>query len=70
MHLILEDLMEVEYKFACDFEGDGVESWDYSFSARCATDMYCTRLSAIYIEQLRENCKAILKATEGVENEY
>jgi hypothetical protein len=63
--MMFADLTDAEYCFSCDFAGDACEYWDYDFSVERWDDKYSKNLSRIEIEQLRENCKRILQATEG-----
>ena len=58
------DLTDTEYFFRCEFAGDACEYWDYDFSVEKWDDKYSRSMSRFEIEQLRENCKKILRATE------
>lgn len=64
------DLTDGNFTFNCDLAGDACEYWDYDFSIENWDDKYRQSLSRCEIKQLRENCKRILKATEGVQGEY
>ena len=66
----INDLLEAEFDFNCDFEGDAVDYWDYSFTAKFKEDYeFTTNVpSDSNIEYLRENCKRILKATDFLEH--
>ena len=63
--MTLNDLTEVQYKFTLDFEGDAVDHWDYRFCANWRHEKLSIGLSQMQLEQLRDNCKAILKATKS-----
>lgn len=64
------DLTDTEYSFSCDFAGDACEYWDYDFSVERWDDKYMRNLSRSEIEQLRENCKRILQATDDIQGGY
>lgn len=63
--MMFADLTDTEYDFKCEFSGDACEYWDYDFSVEQWDDQYSRNLSRMEIEQLRENCKRILQATEN-----
>ncbi len=67
--MTLTDLCDTNFKFDCQFEGDAIEYWDFSLTAEVQDYKYYQSLNNCDIEQLRENCKRILKATEGCINE-
>lgn len=64
------DLTDTDFTFQCEFSGDACEYWDYDFSIKHLDDRYSKNLSRSEIEQLRDNCQKILKATEGVQGVY
>lgn len=57
------DLTDTSFKFTCDFEGDAVDYWDYSFSAIYKDQQYNRTMTRDELEELRANCKRILSAT-------
>jgi hypothetical protein len=63
--MIFTDLTDADYEFRCDFSGDACEYWDYDFTVERWDDKYSKNLSREEIEQLRENCRKILRVTEG-----
>ena len=63
----LQELMHDDVQFSLDFEGDNVEYFDYSFSCQIKNySNYTQRMSRTEIEQLRENCKKLIKLTDRV----
>jgi hypothetical protein len=63
----LQELMNDDVQFSLDFEGDNVESFDYNFSGQVKNySNYNQRMSRTEIEQLRENCKKLIKLTDWV----
>jgi len=68
--MIFADLTDTDFSFRCDFAGDACEYWDYDFSIERCDDRYSRNLSRMEIEQLRENCKRILEATEGCQGGF
>lgn len=64
------DLTDTNFKFTCDFAGDGVEYWDYDFCAEIHDEKHFRSMSACEIEQLRDNCKRILQATDSTQGGY
>lgn len=64
------DLTDTDYTFNCDFAGDACEYWDYDLSIRKGDDKYLRSISRTEIEQLRNNCKKILKATDDFQGGY
>lgn len=63
------DLTDTDFSFLCEFSEDACEYWDYDFSIERWDERYSQSLSQVEIEQLRENCKRILKATDGCQGE-
>ncbi len=64
----ITDLSDTNVSFSCEFSGDGVDYFDYTFTASIHGEPeYSTELNSIEIEQLRENCKKILEATSYFE---
>lgn len=60
----ITDLSDTEVRFDCEFSGDGVDYFDYHFSALVHGETeYQAEMSRTEIEQLRDNCKRILEAT-------
>lgn len=64
------DLTDCNFNFECSFAGDAIEYWDYDFFASVHDEHYHRHLSVTEIEQLRHNCKKILKATDNIVREY
>ena len=58
------DLTDTDFSFRCEFAGDACEYWDYDFSVERWDDKYSRNLSWEEIQQLRANCRRILRATE------
>jgi hypothetical protein len=58
------DLTDTDFKFSCYFAGDGVDYWDYDFCAENYDEKHFRTMSQYEIEQLRDNCKRILQATD------
>lgn len=63
------DLTDSEFNFQCEFADDICEHWDYDFSVERWDDKYSRNLSRMEIERLRENCKRILNAIDGIHGE-
>lgn len=61
----LADLCDTTFDFNCNFSGDACEYWDYDLTAKVHDYEYYRSMSRTEIEQLRDNCKRILQATEG-----
>jgi hypothetical protein len=70
MRLDFVDLTDTPLEFYCNFAGDGVEYWDYAFSAVFGEEHHYRSLSSSEIEQLRENCQRILSATAEIDGVY
>jgi hypothetical protein len=66
MALTFADLTDADFNFIVEFEGDGVDYFDYSFQAKYRDEIFHRDMYQNEIETLRENCKRILKATEGI----
>jgi hypothetical protein len=65
----LENMMYDDVNFAIEFDGDGVEYFDYSFYGQVKNVFeYRHTLNKSEIEQLRNNCKKLLSITDWVEN--
>lgn len=64
------DLTDTDFTFDCSFGGDAHTYWDYDFTAKIHDQEYYRSMSSMEIESLRENCKRILKATEGTQGGY
>ena len=65
--MIFVDLTDMTYVFNCSLADIECEYWDYNFSIDCLGDQYSWDLSKNEIEQLRNNCKKILSATENIQ---
>lgn len=59
------DLTDADYFFKCEHAEDVCEHWKYDFSVEKWDDKYIKNLSWNEIQQLRANCRRILRATEG-----
>lgn len=64
------DLTDTDFKFNCEFSGDGCDYWDYDFSITYGDEKYSRDMSSSEIEQLRENCKRILQVTSEFQGGY
>ena len=63
--MTITDLCDTHFKFDCQFEGDAKDFWDYGLTAVVHDYKYYQSLTNKEVENLRDNCKRILDATEG-----
>lgn len=64
--MLLVDLMEVDINFELNFEGDGVDYWDYTLYASVGDEVeWMQSANKSDLEQLKSNCERILKVLEG-----
>lgn len=64
------DLTDTDFMFRCDYANDACEYWEYEFLIERWDDKYSRNLSSIEVEQLRENCRRILNATDGIQGRF
>lgn len=64
----IQDMIYSDVNFSLEFDGDGVEYFDYSFYGQVKNvSEYRHTLNKMEIEQLRENCKKLIAITDWVD---